>query len=176
MNNEIRIPEELHARCMYGVKRAQRERKARRSRAVTAACSLAACMLIVAMPTIADAVRGSFNDIRNRSGAVTGTEYLNATDEVQISARASENGGLIVEVGFLYPDDAPYAFIEMLNLGECSPSLNAEAVEITEGRAVFSIDADCVPGSVLHIYSLIGEAKVEQPLEMHGEWTVEVTG
>ena len=58
---------------------------------------------------------GSFRDVTDWRGTVTGTEYLDASEEISVTATA-EAGLLSVSAVFEKADEAPYSVIEELGI------------------------------------------------------------
>jgi len=118
---------------------------------------------------------GWFADVKNSFGAVTGTEYLNATEEISVTAEA-EDGLLTVTVAFLTPEQFPYREIETLRIGEftidSSSGSETDAAPIANGTVQLTIPIGELSAGehILHITSFIGEKKAEQPLPIYGEW------
>lgn len=54
---------------------------------------------------------GIFTDIKNWNGAITGTRYENATEEIAVCVAAA-NDMLNVQLDFIDADKAPYPYIE----------------------------------------------------------------
>ena len=147
--------------------------------------ALIAAVLVLCLPVIGMAVSntGMFKDIKNIFGAVTGTEYENATDEITVSLSA-EGNELLVETTFVNPSVPPYSECEMLAIGayqildkdgnvileseETSPAM------ITEGQTVFCFSLDELEKGTytLKIDSFISSKKADQPLPIHGSWEI----
>lgn len=118
---------------------------------------------------------GWFVDVKNNFGAVTGTEYYNATAEIAVTARA-ENGLLTVHVTFLTPEQFPYREAETLHIGEYVladlSGSGTDAVPVVNGTAQLTVPIGELPAGdyTLHITSFIAEKKAEQPLPIYGDW------
>lgn len=118
---------------------------------------------------------GWFADVKNSFGAVTGTEYHNATEEIAVTAEA-ESGLLTVHVTFLAPEQFPYRETESLRIGEYTiadrSGNETDAAPIVNGTAQLTIPIGELPAGeyTLHITSFIGEKKAEQPLPIYGDW------
>lgn len=194
--NEITIPANLHDRCEIGIDRAAHEQKGKiimlkfRKNTVAAAVALVLTfgLLTVGAVTYADSIRGSFADVLGFGGAVVGTEYNDATAEIAVTAEASSES-ITVNAEFLYPADAPYAFISELSLQNVSLSDSSGAtvlsVEetaqamIANSNAVIEIPMGTVTLSpneeyILTFDTAVGHAKAEQPLPMSGNWSCTV--
>lgn len=127
--NKIVIPKELHERSRMGIENARSEIKwgnkmnkyLKRIAGVAAAVVLS-IGLIATNPTLANTIQGFFKDITNWHGAVTGTEYEQATEEIDIKISniftESNKVSLPMEVTFENSDKAPFNAIEALTLGD----------------------------------------------------------
>lgn len=139
---------------------------------------LIAAVLITALccVTAFAAVNGGwFADVKNGVGAITGTEYHNATEEITVTAEANNNP-LTVTVTFLAPEQFPYRELETLRIGEYRIDDNSgnetDNAPIVNGIAQLTIPVGDLPAGshTLHIASFIGEKKAEQPLPIYGDW------
>ncbi len=125
---------------------------------------------------------GFFKDVTNMFGAVTGTEYLNATNEVSVSV----SDDMTVTVTFNTPDVAPYSAISEIKLGdykivdkngnEVANVTGGNAVaQITNGMAELPVEVSLgalVKGDsyTLIVESFFGLSKADAPIEIMGEW------
>ena len=176
-------------------KRARRAGRVWHRTAIAAAvllCVITACFCI---PSVAVPLEGFFQDITRRlDGAVIGTEYENATQEIKIEASAAvkENGKIMIplEITFLeMGEKEPYIYLTegAAALGDywvtdasgkeiCSASGQQEATGLLEdGKAALMqpIAAETLlEGTeyILVVESVYGLQKAEQPLEMKGHW------
>ena len=191
--NEIPIPTNLHDRCELGIDRAVQEQKGTitmlkfRKSTVAAAVALVLTfgLLTAGAITYADSIRGAFSDVTRFDGAVIGTEYHDATEEIEVTAEAVGDT-VTVNARFLYPADAPYAFISELSLKNVTltDSSGAKLLTIEEpeqaslnnGSVSIAIPMGTVTLSPDEAYTLtfdtaVGHAKAEQPLPMSGNWS-----
>ena len=137
----------------------------------------------------ADSIRGFFSDVTRFDGAVVGTAYHNATKEIAVTASTDDNS-IIVNTQFLYPDEAPYAFITALSLKNITltdssgakllTAAETEIIPILNGSVSIAIPTDTVTISPDTEYTLafdtvVGHAKAEQPLPMSGNWSCSFT-
>ena len=144
---------------------------------------LIAAVLILCLPVAGLALKsgGNFKDIKNIFGAVTGTEYENATDEITLSLSTEENS-LLVETTFVNPDAPPYSFCEQLSIGTYQvldkagnivlEGADTSPVTVTEGQTRFYITLDDLEKGTytLKIDSFISSKKADQPLPIYGNW------
>lgn len=144
---------------------------------------LLAAVLITALccaTALAATGGGWFADVKNGFGAITGTEYHNATEEISVTAEA-DNGLLTVHVTFLVPDQFPYREIETLRIGEFTigdlHGSHTDAIPIVNGSAQLTIPiGELTAGEyTLSIEQFIGEKKAEQPLPIYGDWECKFT-
>lgn len=123
---------------------------------------------------------GWFADVKNGFGAVTGTEYHNATEEISVTAEA-DNSLLTVHVTFLAPEQFPYREVETLRIGDYTigdlHGTETEAVPIGNGTAQLTVPIGELPAGeyALSIEQFIGEKKAEQPLPIYGDWECKFT-
>ena len=146
---------------------------------------LIAAVLVLCLPVIGMAVSntGMFRDIKNIFGAVTGTEYENATEEITLSLSA-EGKELLVETTFVNLDAPPYSESEMLAIGAYQildeggnavlEDTESPAVAVEEGQAVFFLSLDDLENGTytLKIDSFISSKKADQPLPVYGNWEI----
>lgn len=195
---EIPIPASLHSRCVIGMEEAKQEQKGqitmlkfhKKTIAAAATLVLAIGLFAGSSTALAKDFRGFFSDVFRFDGAVVGTEYHNATEEVtfnQLPIRGEKLSEIGVQVAFVYPEEAPYAYIEELSMQDVTITDAAgsevwsldetEPVPIRDGAAHFILSADLSSGKTytLHCPMLQGHAKAEQPLPMSGTWELTFT-
>ena len=144
--------------------------------------SIAAVIALCLCASVAAANHfGAFRDITSWTGAVTGTEYVQATNEIDVSATV-EQGVLTITAVFLSPDTAPYREEESLRIGRyqivnASGKVVADSegdafVEIVDGVAVMPLSLDGTDRGTytLRIHSFVGSKKADQPLNISGDW------
>ena len=128
----------------------------------------------------AGATQGFFRDITNWRGAVVGTSYEQATDEIDMSVTVNGNE-LTALATFADPQMIPYKHAERLGIaafqivdaqGKVVKEGAIEAVEITNGQASVSIPLDGIAsGSYkLVVTAFVSEKKADQPLTINGNW------
>ena len=132
-----------------------------------------------------NATEGYFRDIKNWCGAVVGTSYEQATNEVNMTVTATANE-LSVRASFVDPSVAPYSEAEKLGIaeyqiidtsGKTVKEGAAETAEIVNGQADINIILDDIGSGnyELIITALVAEKKAEQPLNINGNWECEFT-
>ena len=192
----IEIPENLHERCVAGAVKAKSEMEERNmnknqiKKTVAAAAVALVCVFAVGSTTFADGMKGMFKDIIRFDGAVTGSEYVNATDEVGITAGevtvADTEVFVPAEITFLNPGTVPFSEIEwvevdafeILNVdGEVVVSENEANVvcAMNDGVANLSLSVEAGKLVVGETYTLVIESfegckKADAPLAVKGEW------
>lgn len=190
---KITMPAEMRARIIRKCHLETEERSMNKTRektilrkpvAVAAAIALCICLTGVTALAATGSLQGFFKDIKRWDGAITGTTYEQATDEISISAEA-QSGELQVEITLLKPDAAPYAFVEQLDIGaykivDAQGNILAEGstepAEIIYGKVSVTIPMDgALDGSCrLLVSSFTGHSKADQPLAINGSWGCEI--
>lgn len=222
---KIEIPKELHERSKSGIQAAVSEMKGRGKMqkiikplgSVAAATVLFMGLIAAVNPGFASSLQGFFKDITNWNGAVIGTEYNQATEEVDVKIsdlNVLDNELVLpLTVTFEKADKAPYNLVEALTLGEFAIASNSEGeltaeqirielletkkfsfdieeshkllseVESTaptnrEFKANLVIDKELLGSNdtfTLIIRSLYGHSKGDAPLEIKGDWKLEIS-
>ena len=154
-------------------------------KSMSVAALIALCLCI----TIAAAAAGNFGlfkDITDWKGAVVGTKYEQATNEIEIDVVASR-GKLSVIAKLLTPDAAPYSELETFGIEKYQivdtsgnvvvEGKGADMVEIVNGEANMSISLGGVYSGnyKLRVNSFTGVKKADQPLEISGAWECDFT-
>jgi len=186
---KIEMPDEMKERirknCLDALSHETEERPMKKRKPLKRTFLIAAA-LVLCLPAIGMAVSnsGSFRDVKNIFGAVTGTEYENATDEITLSA-AAEDMVLLVETTFVNPTAPPYNACETLSIGTYqildqagTVVLNGEETQPEaprDGKAVFRLPLDELKKGTytLKIDSFIGSKKADQPLPIYGNWELD---
>lgn len=125
-------------------------------------------------------LQGFFQDITNWQGAVVGTSYEQATNEISMDVTVKGNE-LTALATFVNPQMAPYSEAEKLGIasyqivdanGKVVAAAAAESTEIVNGQAAVSIQLDGMDsGSYkLVVTAFVAEKKAEQPLNISGTW------
>ena len=187
---EIRMPEEMRKRIL----RKCRCANATARRSMPRTVLIAATLMLSAAVVLAAGTGGMFEDVKNWQGAVVGTRYVQASDEIFVQAEPAVTDGeswkMKVNVGFALPEEFPYRAIEALDIGTisvldaqertvaCTVVEQAESAAISDGKAQFELRLEGTPltsGSsyVLQIESFYGLSKADQPLEITGKWRAE---
>ena len=148
------------------------------------AAALALCLTVGGVTAFAASGKGFFKDITDWRGAVTGTTYEQATDEITVNV-AAEEGVLKVEAAFLEVEKAPYSEVKQLAVGRyqvidvngdiAAKGDAGESVPIQDGQAVLTLGVEELPEGqyTLQLQSFIGSKKADQPLSINGNWECE---
>ena len=151
--------------------------------------SVAAIVALCLCITIAAAAAGNFGlfkDITDWKGAVVGTEYEQATNEIEVDVVATQ-GNLSVIAKLLTPDTVPYSELETFGIGNYQivdtsgnvvvEDKGADLVEIVNGEANMSISLGGVYSGnyKLLVNSFTGGKKADQPLQISGTWECDFT-
>ena len=192
---EITMPEEMNRRITHNCKRQfvntmeehtvkNRKNNSFLKKPVAVFAVLAVCLsLSVTALAAAGTLKGFFRDITNWQGAVVGTSYEQATDEIVVNVIANGEE-LTVLATFVDPQIFPYREVEKLGIaayrivdtnGKTVSEGAAASAEVVNGRAAVNIQLDDMDsGSYrLMISAFVGEKKAEQPLNINGNWECE---
>ncbi len=162
------------------------ENRKRRWSGTAAAAAVAACVGISGISALAasDTLQGFFKDIFH-GGAVIGTAYEQASDEIELNI-TEVSRGLTVELIMSYPEKVPYSELEALDIGSyrivgADGSIIAEgsttSAELRNGCAAVRIPLDNVSGGdySLIVSEMTGFRKADQPLSISGIWECDFT-
>ena len=158
-------------------------------RLATTAAVLAICAVTVVS---ANSLKGYFKDVKNITGAVTGTEYLNATNDIKIDFVETTDEYITLDLTFVNPNEAPFAYIEEIAVNEYKIlDKNAEEVlsvnwdlehsivtKIKNGEVLIELPLKDIPSNssdsyTLKIDTIYGLSKADQPLKITGDWKCE---
>ena len=193
---EINMPDEMQERIIsrcYQTSNLEMENQAmkktsntffRRTAAVAASLVLCLCITGVTALAASGQLKGFFKDITNWKGAVIGTTYEQATDELNVDLVASGEE-LTLLVTMVNPKVTPYFTIQELGV-EYYEILDASGkvvlkgeptamAKVVDGQATILVPVKEVGAGTykLVIRAFVGGAKAEQPLTMSGTWEVE---
>ncbi|MBR4059261.1 MAG: hypothetical protein IKK03_05410 [Lachnospiraceae bacterium] len=193
---EIKMPDEMQDRIIsrcYKTSNLEVENQTMKKtlntffrRTAVVAASLVLCLCITGVTALAASgqLKGFFKDIKNWQGAVTGTAYEQATDELEVTILDSTEE-LTISVTMVNPKVAPYFTIQELGVenyeildasGKVVMKGEPTAMEkVVDGQATIIVPAkELGTGTYkLVIRAFVGGAKAEQPLTMSGTWEVE---
>lgn len=148
--------------------------------AAVAALALCLCVTGISAMAATGKLEGFFKDIKNWNGAITGTVYEQASDEVEIGTYVEEDK-LVITLKMLQPNKAPYSVLDNFGIKEYQIVDMEENVilesstdmkEVQSGIVEIEIPLDNVKTGEykLFVTKLIGDAKADQPLVLNGNW------
>ena len=163
-------------------------------RTLAIAAVLALCLVTVCMTPLANSIRGFFSDIIRFDGAITGTQYENATNDIKVDVLEiiSENGNVIIplELSFENPTEAPFPYIQEVAVSEYKivDSNNKEIIKtklsaedgdkgsVADGKVLVNLSIDDVKFSSGEEYTIVidkmyGLSKADAPLHITGTWS-----
>jgi len=147
---------------------------------VAAVVSLCLCITVAA----ATGYLGFFKDITNRSGAVVGTQYEQASDEIGVAVVSGESEITVCAV-MVNPAVAPYSELETLGIESYQivdmsgrviiEGKRTEFFEIVNGEAEVKIPLESIINGnyKLVITAFVGSKTADQPLKISGTWECE---
>jgi len=151
----------------------------RKPAAVFVAVALCLSLSVTALAATG-VLQGHFRDITNWQGAIAGTSYEQATDEIGMEVTVNGNE-LTALVTFFNSQDLPYRETEKLGIaayrivdanGNVVKEGTAESTKVTNGQAAVSIRLDGIDGGSykLIVTAFVSEKKADQPLNINGNW------
>ena len=187
---KIEMPEEMKKRLIekcYNERQEKTVKKLYRKPAILAA-TLAVVICLGAVTAFASSgkLEGFFGDVFGWNGAVVGTVYENATDEIAVEAEV-KNSVITVKAVLLQKEEAPYLYLDVLGIGSCKvidsegeiilEGVSSRKVEVKDGKAVVELACEeLLSGEyILVIDEFIGGAKAEQDLAVKGVWECTVS-
>jgi len=149
---------------------------------------MAACFCVISVTALATTgkLEGFFKDIKGTDGAIVGTSYEQATEEMTLSV-ISVAGGLMVMAEMVEPNSFPYKIFTTLGIGNYKiidangkaviEGDGTESVEIVKGKAIIVIPiTELLAGNYkLEVNEFVGGSKADQPLVLSGIWQCEFT-
>lgn len=158
------------------------------------ASTVAAVVTICAVTVVsAGAIKGMFKDVKRWDGAVVGTEYVNATNDIEMNISETKDDYISLDIKFENPNEAPFSFIQEVAITDYK-ILNNNDKEVLEvnstvengikgivenGRILVKLPTNDELNSnqdyKLVINTVYGLAKAEQPLKITGTWECEFT-
>ena len=192
---EITMPEEMKRRIAHNCKQIEttmeehnmNNRKNtsffRKPAAVFAA--LAVCLSLSVTALAATGVlQGFFRDITNHSGAIVGTSYEQATDEIDMDVTV-DGDELTVLATFVDPNMFPYRESQLLGIADYR-IMDAEGNVVQEGATdkftpvangqasiVLELNELATGSYKLIVTAFVSEKKADQPLNISGTWECE---
>ena len=152
---------------------------------IVAAAVLAGCLCLTGVTAMAATgkLTGFFRDVKGMFGAVTGTTYEQATDEIEMCI--TEVSDILVIDMKMDGTKAPYRELETIEVSkwkiasergeEVAKDEVSTVATIADGTASVSV---ALPEMAAGTYKLViteltGKKKADQPLPIHGEWECE---
>ncbi len=189
---KIEMPKEMRERILDNCYTEMEEMTMRKNsgkslgrKTMVAAAVLVACLCVTGVGAMAATgkLTGFFQDVKGLFGAITGTTYEQATDEIEMSI-TEVSDILVVE---LVMDGAkiPYSELETMEVGSyrivsedgdvVAKGEQSTTAPLVDGAASVSVALPEVAAGAyrLVITELIGSKKADQPLPIYGEWECE---
>ena len=140
-----------------------------------------------------NSIKGFFSDIIRFDGAITGTQYENATNDIKVDVLelTSENGNIIIplDLTFENPAEAPFPYIQEVSVAEykifdnnnkeiIKAKLSAEDGDkgtVSDGKVLVNLslnDSKFKSGEeyTIAIEKMYGLSKADAPLHITGNW------
>ena len=154
---------------------------------MTAAAALVLCVCITGVTAMAAAgkLEGFFKDIKRWDGAVVGTSYEQATEEIAVSIEMATDEELDILVIIEEPAKPPYSESELFGIASYKIEDMSGNIVLSEeafGERVsfnnqmsLEIPLNQIPSGEykLVIKQFISEKKADQPLRISGNWECE---
>lgn len=187
---EIEMPKEMQERILKNCYMEMEEKIMNKNTAknffrkpMVAVASLALCVCLTGVTALAATgkLEGFFKDITGWNGAVVGTSYEQATEEIEVNV-VSVTDELTIEATMVKPKEVPYSTLETLGVNSYEitdmegkvivKGGTSEAAEIANGQVSLSIPLeDLANGEYkLIVGSFVGGSKADQPLVISGNW------
>ena len=150
------------------------------------AAAIALCLCIGGVTAIAATGKGYFKDVIRWDGAITGTAYEQATEEIKISV-TEVTDSLIVVATVVDPTKVPYMTFDEMRIGSYKivdsvgnvviEGVSNEMLPYENGQITVSIPVENLESGnyKLIVDSFVGGSKADQPLTMSGNWECEFT-
>ena len=182
---KIKMPQDMRQRivktCETREEKESMKNVTKLFRKPMAAAALICCIGMAGVGALA--AGGYFRDVTDWSGAVVGTTYEQATEEVELTVLEVADV-LTVQLEVVDKDAAPFCYLEELGIEGFQLLDSAEnvllegkvdAVPLENGTAVLSVPLENVAGGTykLSVSALCGLKKADQPLSIYGRWSVE---
>ena len=181
---EIEMPKDMQQRIIENCY-IETEKKSMKiiKRPMVAVASFAICVCLTGVSALAaiGKLDGFFRDIKRWDGAVVGTSYEQATDEVELNI-VEVSDKLVVEITMVNSNTAPYSFFEILGIKDYRivdandnvivENKNLEMSVISGDKIYINVPLENVDDGeyTLMVNELVGSAKADQPLVLTGTW------
>ena len=162
-----------------------RTNEKKRAKTISAKRIIALAAAVVAVGSVtafALSDRGFFSDVKNWRGAITGTEYNNATNEIEFDVASSQNA-VVLTASLLYAESAPYKYLEELSFEYIITDYDGKVV--AEGTTAPVAISECLTEATIPVESLkrgaysieikklIGSSKADADLPISGDWKID---
>lgn len=192
----IEMPDEMQARILdncykkinketeYKIMTKQTNRFFKKPLATAAAVAL--CLCIGGVTAIAATGKGFFKDVTRWDGAITGTAYEQATEEISIAV-TEVTDTLTVVATVVDPTIVPYMTFDEMRIGSYKildsvgtvviEGAFSEMLQYENGQIAVLIPLENLENGTykLVIDSFVGGSKADQPLVVSGNWECEFT-
>ena len=181
---EIEMPKDMQQRIIENCY-IETEKKSMKTikRPMVAVASFAICVCLTGVSALAaiGKLEGFFRDIKRWDGAVVGTSYEQATDEVELNI-VEVSDKLVVEITMVNSNTAPYSFFEILGIKDYRivdandnvivENKNLEISVISGDKIYINVPLENVDDGeyTLMVNELVGSAKADQSLVLTGTW------
>ena len=154
--------------------------------------TVAAVVTVCAITVVsAGAIKGMFKDVKRWDGAVIGTEYVNATNDIEMSINATKDECISLDISFENPNEAPFVFLQEVAITDYKifDNNDKEVLEVNStfengikgnvenGRILLELPTNDKLNSnqnyKLVVNTIYGLAKADQPLKITGTWECE---
>ena len=182
---EIEMPKDMQQRiiekCYIETEKKSMNKMFKKPMVAVASFALCVCLMGVTALAATGKLEGYFRDIKRWDGAVIGTAYEQATDEVEVNI-IEVSDKLVVEITMVKPNEAPYSFFEMFGIKKYKivdangnvivENENLEMSAIANNKVLVNVPLDEVGNGeyTLMVSELVGSAKADQPLVLTGTW------
>ena len=182
---EIEMPKDMQQRiiekCYIETEKKSMNKMFKKPMVAVASFALCVCLMGVTALAATGKLEGYFRDIKRWDGAVIGTAYEQATDEVEVNI-IEVSDKLVVEITMVNFKEAPYSFFEMFGIKNYKivdangkvilENENLEMSAIANNKVLVNVPLDGVANGEyrLIVSELVGSSKAEQPLGLTGTW------
>ena len=156
--------------------------------------TVAAVVTVCAITVVsAGTIKGMFKDVKRWDGAVIDTEYVNATNDIEMNISETNDEYISLDINFENQNEAPFAYIQEVAITDYKVLDNndKEVLEVNltvengvkskveNGKILIELPTndklDNDENYKLVIDTVYGLAKAEQPLKITGTWECEFT-
>ena len=182
---EIEMPKDMQQRiiekCYIETEKKSMNKMFKKPMVAVASFAFCVCLMGVTALAATGKLEGYFRDIKRWDGAVDGTAYEQATDEVELNI-IEVSDKLVVEITMVKPKEAPYSFFEMFGIKDykivdangnvIGENENLEMSVITDDKVFVNVPLENIGDGeyTLMVSELVGSAKADQPLGLTGTW------